>query len=370
MSLNEASFTILTLFSISFFIATSYMYLPLGFIDFENENSRLPDDIVFLGQPPSTSFFYRFIDGTSVGFWPNANDYNDDDSTGDSLFFHPTFATCTCRDCDDVQTSIPLDTPSAAPTSDPLNPSSGTPPQPNFRTNDPSASFSDIPSHIPSTKPSTLNPSASPSSEPTTSPSLFPSESPSESPSGSFFPSVTPTNIPSKSQVPSAFPSTNPSEHLSEPPSHSPFSEVPSFNPSGYPTTFHPVTYRCPPTSAPTNANGPVTPSPIQVFNTPSPLALLTDQPTYLTESPTDYSVTSNPTETTDYPVALNPTENPSTTDEGCVDEADCFIFAVRNCVNKNTLAICIPPLNEGSRRYLEEQIRFHQAALAELQHK
>jgi hypothetical protein len=352
MALNE----VFNPFLISFFIATSYVYLPLGYIDFENENSRLPDDIVFLGQPPSTSSFYRFIDGTSVGFWPNANDYNDDDSTADSLFFHPTFARCNCRDCNDVQTSIPLDSPSAAPTFDPLNPSDGTPRQPNFRTNDPSASFSDTPSHIPSTKPSTLGPSASPSSEPTTSPSLLPSESPSELPSESFFPSVTPTDIPSKSPVPSAFPSTNPSEHPSGPPSRSPISEVPSFNPSGSPTTFHPVTYRCPPSSAPDHVNGPVIPSHIQVFNTPSPLALLTDQPTYLTETPTDY------------PVTFNPTEN--STDEGCVDETDCFIFAVGNCVDKTSLNICIPPLNEGSRRYMEEQIRFHQAALAELQHK
>ena len=80
----------------------------IGFVDFEQDDTaRLPDVIKhFNGKPPSTSFFYEFIDGTSVGFWKDEQVNNNDDDTG--LFFESTFATCKCRDCSE-----------SSPTSDP-----------------------------------------------------------------------------------------------------------------------------------------------------------------------------------------------------------------------------------------------------------
>ena len=480
---------------------TRFSNLLTGFIDFENENSRLPEDIVFLGRPPSTSFFYQFIDGTSVGFWPNVGNHGDAMSVSDRSFFDPTFARCDCLDCNTIEGMMPSDLPSPAPTSDPMSPTDGTPQQPDFGTYDPSASFSDVPSRSPSITPSiessgmystldpsssssykptvnpsfppsektseepssgptkkmsinpselpsasyypsiapsdspsvsmtpSISPSTNPSEHPTESPSihssLSPSENPSESPSASYYPSIAPSDSPSVSIAPSISPSTNPSEHPSDHPTQ-PLSEVASSNPSTSPTTFQPITYRCPPTIVPTHVNGPVTPSPIEipltfVPTTGNPPSIPTSQPTVSTESPTTDSPSSIPTTlptvSTENPTTGNPssfptslptvsTENPTTgkpssfptslptvstesptemistefstgvsttsipteshTDVGCVDETECFIFAVGNCVDKHTNTICIPHLNGGFRRYLEDQIRFHQAGLAE----
>ncbi len=584
---SRLQFVLLT-FSYVFTFAKPYTFSNLltGFIDFENENSRLPDDIVFFGQPPSTSFFYQFIDGTSVGFWPNVDNHSDVMNVSDRLFFDPTFARCDCLDCNTVDGMMPSDLSSPSPTSDPMSPTDGTPQQPDFGTHAPSASFSDVPSRSPSATPSvessgtpstldpstsspfkstvnpsflpsektseelssgptmkpSINPSESPSASyhasiapsdypslsmtpfvsPSTNPSehhtespsihssLSPSENPSESPSASYYPSIAPSDSPSLSIAPSISPSTNPSEHHTESPSiHSslspsenrsespsasyfpsiapsdspsvsiapsispstnpsehpsdhptqPPSEVASSNPSVSPTIFQPITYRCPPTIVPTHVNGPVTPSPVEIPvtlvptvstespTTGNPSSIPTSHPTISTESPTTDSPssipTSPPTVSTESPTTGNPssiptshptistespttdspssiptsqptvsTESPTTsnpssiptslptistesptemistefptgisttsipteshTDVDCVDETECFIFAVGNCVDKHTNTICIPHLNGGFRRYLEDQIRFHQAALAEelLHHK
>ncbi len=409
-----------------------------GFIDFENDDSRLPDDIVFLGQPPSTSFFYEFIDGTSVGFWPNIDVLSDAMIVGDELFFDPTFAGCDCFDCDLVESMIPLGLPSPIPSFDPMSPTDGTPRQPDYGTHEPTAGFTDVPSRRPSTISSfTVNPSSSPSFEPSfepsidlsflqseepsgmpspgptmrpssdpseapfrsfypsiapsdkpsvstlpsvspstdptidssMKPSLSSSDIPSEAPSGSFYPSIAPSDKPSVSAVPSVSPSTNPSEHHTEFPSKHPSpspAEVYTFTPSESPT-FEPITYRCPPTSAPIYSSGPVTPAPVEV--TFAPYVPTTGIPSSFPTSFTTFS-SQEPTEVlpTEFPTSVSTTSvsTQSRTDGGCVDETECFIFAVGHCVDRDTNTICIPHLNGGFRRYLEDQIHFHQAALAE----
>jgi hypothetical protein len=93
-------------------------------------------------------------------------------------------------------------------------------------------------------------------------------------------------------------------------------------------------------------------------------LVFPSDRPTYSKEIPIEDLVSTE--FPTDFTISINPTESP--TDEDCVDETKCFIFAVQNCVDKDIPMICVPHLNEGSRRFLEEQIRFHEeAVLAEL---
>ena len=153
----------------------------IGFIDFEQDDTpRLPDVIKhFNGKPPSTSFFYEFIDGTSVGFWKDEQVNNNDDDTG--FFFESTFATCKCRDCSEPSpTSDPTfesaspsaKTSSSVPTTDgptvspvfpkPMptpNPVGGSGIRPSFDTIEPTAGPSELPTPEPSFIPSTGSPS-------------------------------------------------------------------------------------------------------------------------------------------------------------------------------------------------------------------
>ena len=317
------------------------------------------------------------------------------------MFFEPTFATCKCRDCGDVPTYMPSSSPIAFPTlatselPSSASPIGLSPRQPDFSpTNGPSAVSSEVPSRslssIPSihssTAPSIVDPSASPSLEPTrrptTSPSLSFSESPSESPSGSFYPSTAPTDYPTKTLEPSSSPSIYPSGLPSYSPTALP-SDAPSTSPSEYPSvslsvspTSDPVTYRCPPSSDPTDENDTsVTPSPIGVSGTTAtptnrPTAeLSTDSPRDSSQSPTDLISTEFPTTfntfTSSNPFTTPPFERP--TDESCVDTSECIIFAVGNCVDKITGDTCFPPGDTRSRRALEKKIEFHQAALEDL---
>ena len=95
-------------------------------------SSTLPPSIDYhFGDPPKEMFWYEYVDGTSTGFWP---------STGaqfmgiESLFFSPTFASCSCAECSSTQPSrepsliptvsptmistfVPTSQPSASPTS-------------------------------------------------------------------------------------------------------------------------------------------------------------------------------------------------------------------------------------------------------------
>ena len=167
----------------------------IGFVDFEQDDTpRLPDVIKhFNGKPPSTSFFYEFIDGTSVGFWKDEQVNNNDDDTG--LFFESTFATCKCRECSEssptsdptfesaspsakASSSVPTtDGPTASPVfSKPMptpNPVGGSGIRPSLGTIEPTAGPSELPTPEPSFIPSTgsnIDMSNSPSTTTTTSP--------------------------------------------------------------------------------------------------------------------------------------------------------------------------------------------------------
>ena len=162
----------------------------IGFIDFEQDDTpRLPDVIKhFNGEPPSTSFFYEFIDGTSVGFWKDEQVNNNDDDTG--LFFESTFATCKCRDCSEssptsdptFESSFIVCGPSTdGPTVSPVfsvpkptpNPVGGSGIGPSFGTIEPTAGPNELPTPEPSFIPSTgsnIDMSNSPSTTTTTSP--------------------------------------------------------------------------------------------------------------------------------------------------------------------------------------------------------
>lgn len=80
---------------------------------------------------PQVEFFYEFMDGTSVSFWPTESE-----SSGRFVgidkesFFDPTFASCSCIECpsappSEAPTSIPSLTLSSSPTSIPSGISTG-----------------------------------------------------------------------------------------------------------------------------------------------------------------------------------------------------------------------------------------------------
>jgi hypothetical protein len=158
-----------------------------GFIDFGQTGiTPLPDAIDhFDGIPPSTSFYYEFVDGTSVGFWPDdVQDMIDED-----IFFLPNFATCACRDCDDDLSHAPSSSPTITSSSAPTATSSNAPTV--TSSSNPTIADSSAPSALSSASPSGL-PSVADSSAPTIS--AFPSKAPSNSPSLSAYPSVAPSN--------------------------------------------------------------------------------------------------------------------------------------------------------------------------------
>jgi hypothetical protein len=86
-----------------------------GFIDFGHSDiTPLPDAIDhFDGIPPPTSFYYMFMDGTSVGFWPADLKSMDDND----IWFLPNMAKCSCRDCGD-DNETPSTSPMGLPTAE------------------------------------------------------------------------------------------------------------------------------------------------------------------------------------------------------------------------------------------------------------
>jgi hypothetical protein len=67
-----------------------------GFIDLDLPGKPpLPAPLnPYQGIPNETMWWFEFLDGTSVEYWPT-NDTQD-------MYFDPTFAVCHCYDCDTV----------------------------------------------------------------------------------------------------------------------------------------------------------------------------------------------------------------------------------------------------------------------------
>ena len=384
-----------------------------GFIDFETEGvPRMPDSIDhFDGNPPSTSFYYRFLDGTSVGFMP-ADD-------GDNIFFEPTFATCKCHDCSDV----PIESPSGAlsdaptfvpdetqPTYSPTEFSNG-PPGGYFLTTAPSEDSTIIGSYLPTSQPIEIptNPTPSPLSVPTfipeeTTPTFSPTDISNGPPGGYFqttapaeYPSIigsnqptsqpsnkpanptpspisAPTSVPEETpptyfptEIPSGgyFLSTAPNEdttmvptfvsnYLPSTPSLDPsmgggenFSDYPTDEPLEYPTS-NPVTYKCPPFEQPSGSSMlPTTDPPTEISNHAGIPAA--------TVSPTVFSST-----------AATATNTLDDDDCDVINVNECIAFGLTHCKTKTDGSICLAPTM--AQRYLEERIRYHQQALAKIE--
>jgi hypothetical protein len=280
----------------------------IGFVDFEQDDTpRLPDVIEhFNGKPPSTSFFYEFNDGTSVGFWKDEQVNSNDD---DTVFFESTFATCKCRDCT-----------KSSPTSDPT-----------FESASPSTKAS---SYVSSTDGPTVSPVFSmPTPNPVggsgTRPSL-----------GTIQPTVGRNELPTPE--PSFIPSTGPNIGMSNSPSTTTTTSTTGFIGSRSPEQ---------PTCSPNDdiiSVGPVMkPVSVTVFPTS-------------TVSPTDPSSIMLTTEDT----LLSTTDGDDADD--CADCAECFSFAIENCVNSDSTSICLPQLSNDSRRFLIEKSEYHRDFLIE----
>ncbi|KAL3940398.1 MAG: hypothetical protein SGARI_000982 [Bacillariaceae sp.] len=226
-----------------------------GFIDFEYTGvSPLPDAIDhFDGTPPATSFYYEFVDGTSVGFWPDDSDMMDQDD----VFFLPNFATCACRDCNDNNSADPSQSPSVSPSLEASNaPTIMASAQPSLEaSNGPSVMASAQPSLEASNEPSVMA-SAQPSVESSNKPSLFFSSEPSTASSST--PTSTASSQPSveSSNAPSTASSSTPTSTASSQPSVESSNE-PSLLSSSTPTTAA----SSQPSSAPSPLNGGGTPS-------------------------------------------------------------------------------------------------------------
>ena len=280
-----------------------------GFIDFEQDDTpRLPDALDFYnGKPPSTSFFFEMVDGTSVGFW------NDDD---DTVFFKSTFATCKCRDCSEF---TPTFSPSASPTLE-------TSASPSAKASS-SVSSTDGPIVYPVLSMPTPNPVGGSGAGPS-----FGTIQPTATATATAGPNELPT------PEPSFIPSTGPNIDMSNSPSTTTPRSIGSPSPEQ-------------PTCSPNDEIISVGPVMVPVSVTAFPTS---------TVSPTDPSSTMLTTEDT----LLSTTEGGDADD--CADCSECFSFAIENCVNSDLTSICLPQLSNDSRRFLNEQSEYHRDFLIE----
>jgi hypothetical protein len=284
----------------------------VGFIDFEQDDTpRLPNVIEhYNGKPPSTSFFYEFDDGTSVGFWKDEQVNKDDN---DTVFFESTFATCKCRDCIEY-----------SPTSEPSVSST-------FESASPSAKAS---SSVSLTDGPTVSPVFSmPTPNPVGGSGIRPSL-------GTIQPTAGPNEVPT--QEPSFIPSTGPNIDMSN-------------SPSTTTTTTTTGSIRSPspeqPTCSPNSDIISIGPVMVPVSVTAFPTSTI---------SPTDPGSTMLTTEDT----LLSTTDGDDADD--CSDCSECFSFAIENCVNSDLTSICLPQLSNDSRRILNEESEYHRDFLIE----